>query len=108
MKHIPNIRVLLDSRQHITVNRPTTRRTLEGMLLHVLNAHTGQRFTAYSEHLTSSDTLKTWLVQASGIAAAHQILLTDAGKQVKLQSILDGVRYIVNYGNHHANMLITG
>jgi len=78
------------------------------MPLHVLNAHTGQRYTADSEHLTSSDILKTWLVQASGIAAAHQILLTGAGKQVKLQSILDGVSRIGYRGKHHANMLITG
>jgi len=61
------------------------------MLLHILNSNTGQRYTANSEQLISPDTIKTWLAQASGVATAHQILLTDAGKQVKLQSIQDGV-----------------
>lgn len=64
------------------------------MILHVLNAHTGQSYTVDSEHLTSTDTFKTWLAQASGVATTHQILLTEGGKQVKLQSLQDGVSYV--------------
>lgn len=60
--------------------------------MHVLDAHTGQQYDADLASLHDLDALKAWLAETAGISAAQQILLTSAGKQVKLQGLHDGVR----------------
>lgn len=58
------------------------------MSLQIAVAHTGQRFDADPVAFGSVDALKHWIARATEIPAELQILLTPAGKHVKLQALL--------------------
>ncbi|KZM18290.1 oligomeric, coiled-coil, peripheral membrane protein [Ascochyta rabiei] len=58
------------------------------MSLQIAVAHTGQRFDADPVAFGSVDALKHWIARAADIAPELQILLTPAGKHVKLQALL--------------------
>lgn len=62
------------------------------MSLQVLNAHTGARYNAGVESLTSLNTLRAWIAKASTVAAQNQILLTAQGRQAKSQTLRLEVR----------------
>jgi len=61
------------------------------MSLRVLDAHTGQSYTADAASLQTLEAFRSWLAEASGLAAGQLILLTSAGKQVKVQSLRERV-----------------
>lgn len=63
-----------------------------GMSLQVLNAHTGARYSAGPESLTSLNTLRAWIAKASTVAAENQILLTAQGRQAKVRTLRVEVR----------------
>lgn len=58
------------------------------MSLQIAVAHTGQRFDADPVAFASVDALKHWIAKATDIPPELQILLTPAGKHVKLQALL--------------------
>ncbi|KAH8732362.1 Taz1-interactin-like proteing factor 1 [Phaeosphaeriaceae sp. PMI808] len=58
------------------------------MSLQIAVAHTGQRLDADPVAFSSVDALKHWISRAFEIAPESQILLTPAGKHVKLQALL--------------------
>ncbi|KAF1365515.1 Taz1-interactin-like proteing factor 1 [Lizonia empirigonia] len=58
------------------------------MSLQIAVAHTGQRFDADPVAFGSVDALKHWIARATDIPPELQILLTPAGKHVKLQALL--------------------
>lgn len=58
------------------------------MSLQIAVAHTGQRLDADPVAFGSVDALKHWIARATDIAPELQILLTPAGKHVKLQALL--------------------
>ncbi|KAF2633943.1 hypothetical protein BU25DRAFT_15806 [Macroventuria anomochaeta] len=58
------------------------------MSLQIAVAHTGQRFDADPVAFGSVDALKHWIARATEIPPELQILLTPAGKHVKLQALL--------------------
>lgn len=58
------------------------------MSLQIAVAHTGQRIDADPVAFGSVDALKHWIARATDIAPELQILLTPAGKHVKLQALL--------------------
>ncbi|KAL1656476.1 oligomeric, coiled-coil, peripheral membrane protein [Didymella pomorum] len=58
------------------------------MSLQIAVAHTGQRFDADPVAFASVDALKHWIARATEIPPELQILLTPAGKHVKLQALL--------------------
>ena len=57
------------------------------MSLQVLVAHTGERHFAEPSSFDSVEAFKAWLAKAASVPAPYQILLTGAGKQVKLQAL---------------------
>ncbi|KAJ8111280.1 hypothetical protein OPT61_g6086 [Boeremia exigua] len=58
------------------------------MSLQIAVAHTGQRFDADPVAFGSVDALKHWIARVTNIPPELQILLTPAGKHVKLQALL--------------------
>lgn len=58
------------------------------MSLQIAVAHTGQRLAADPVAFGSVDALKQWIARATDIPHELQILLTPAGKHVKLQALL--------------------
>ncbi len=58
------------------------------MSLQILNAHTGERFSADPVSFGSFDAFKSWLSITTSVSPAHQILLTATGKQLRLQGLL--------------------
>ena len=62
------------------------------MSLRVLDAHTGQLYTADAAAFHTLEAFRSWLADTSGLAAGQLILLTSAGKQVKVQSLHERVR----------------
>ncbi|KAJ4382358.1 oligomeric, coiled-coil, peripheral membrane protein [Didymella sp. IMI 355093] len=58
------------------------------MSLQIAVAHTGQRIDADPVAFASVDALKHWIARATDIPSELQILLTPAGKHVKLQALL--------------------
>ena len=58
------------------------------MSLQIAVAHTGQRLDADPVAFGSVDALKHWIARAADIAPELQVLLTPAGKHVKLQALL--------------------
>ncbi|KAJ4314166.1 oligomeric, coiled-coil, peripheral membrane protein [Neodidymelliopsis sp. IMI 364377] len=58
------------------------------MSLQIAVAHTGQRFDADPVAFASVEALKHWIARATEIPPELQILLTPAGKHVKLQALL--------------------
>lgn len=58
------------------------------MSLQIAVAHTGQRFDADPVAFGSVDALKQWIARVTEILPELQILLTPAGKHVKLQNLL--------------------
>lgn len=61
------------------------------MSLQIAVAHTGQRLDADPVAFSSVDALKHWISQACDIAPEAQVLLTPAGKHIKLQALLTEV-----------------
>lgn len=49
----------------------------------------------------SIEELKVWIAGESAIEAAHQILMTARGKQVKLQNLRSEVRSYSAFGRRH-------
>ena len=60
---------------------------MERMSFNILHAHTGASYTTNPKTYASLDDLRTWIVGKTGVQAAHQILMTARGKQVKLQTL---------------------
>ena len=56
------------------------------MVLHILLAHSGDTLIADSCP-SSLDGLRSWIAKNTAVEAAHQILMTARGKQVKLQTL---------------------
>ncbi|KAL2046358.1 hypothetical protein N7G274_001805 [Stereocaulon virgatum] len=58
------------------------------MSLYILLAHSGASLTADPRSFASLDDLRSWITRKLAVDAAHQILMTARGKQVKLQTLL--------------------
>ena len=57
------------------------------MAFTILHAHTGAAHTTDPRLYASLDDLRPWITGKTGVQAAHQILMTARGKQVKLQTL---------------------
>ncbi|KAI9887332.1 MAG: oligomeric, coiled-coil, peripheral membrane protein [Watsoniomyces obsoletus] len=58
------------------------------MSLQIFNAHSGARLKADPVSFESLDALRAWIARHTDVTSANQILITDAGKPVKLQTLL--------------------
>ncbi|KAL5001142.1 autophagy-related protein 11-domain-containing protein [Aspergillus recurvatus] len=57
------------------------------MSLHIYIAHTGEHLLADSASFSTTDALRSWIIQRTSIPSQRQILMTARGKNVKIQTL---------------------